>query len=67
MSNHHQHEEQEEQKSYASYYYIIGLVFGMITGGVLDVGFIWIPVGGVLGLLSAAFFANVISKSSEQG
>lgn len=65
MSNHHQHQEEEQQKSYASYYYILGLVFGLITGFVLDKGFIWVPIGGVLGLLTAAFFANVVSKSSE--
>ena len=61
----HQHHNEEEVKSYAYLYYVIGLVFGMITGAVIEKDFIWIPIGGVLGLLTAAFFANVISKSSE--
>ncbi|EHQ26929.1 hypothetical protein [Mucilaginibacter paludis] len=66
MSHQHQHQE-EEQKSYAYLYYVIGLVFGLITGFVIDKDFIWIPIGGVLGLLTAAFFANVVARSSEKG
>jgi ABC-type iron transport system FetAB permease component len=66
MSHHQQHQE-EEEKSYAYLYYVIGLVFGLITGFVIEKDFIWVPIGGVLGLLTAAFFANVVSKSSEKG
>ncbi len=66
MSHHHQHQE-EEAKSYDYLYYVIGLVFGLITGYVIDRDFIWIPIGGVLGLLTAAFFANVVARSSEKG
>lgn len=66
MSTHHQHQE-EEAKKYDYLYYVIGLVFGLITGYVIDKDFIWIPIGGVLGLLTAAFFANIMAKSSEKG
>jgi hypothetical protein len=65
--SHQQHQQQEEAKSYAYLYYVIGLVAGLYTGYVIDRDFIWIPIGGVLGLLSAAFFANVVAKSSEKG
>ncbi|MBK0380151.1 hypothetical protein [Mucilaginibacter segetis] len=57
MSNHH-----EEEKSYDYIYYLVALVCGLFTGGIVDKGFIWIPVGGVLGLLTAAFFLNVLVK-----
>ena len=67
MSHQHSHKQEEETKKYDYLYYVIGLVFGMITGFVIDKSFIWIPIGGVLGLLTAAFFANVVSKSSEKG
>ena len=67
MSHQHSHKQEEEAKKYDYLYYVIGLVFGMITGFVIDKSLIWIPIGGVLGLLTAAFFANVVSKSSEKG
>lgn len=59
------HQHKEEQKNYDYLYYVIGLVFGLITGGLLEKGFIWVPIGGALGLLTAAFFANVMARSSE--
>ncbi|WP_448701204.1 hypothetical protein ACFGVR_03670 [Mucilaginibacter sp. AW1-3] len=55
-----------EEKSYDYLYYVIGLVFGMITGSFLEKGFVWILVGGVVGLLTAAFFLNVLVKGREQ-
>jgi hypothetical protein len=66
MSHHQHHQEEEQEKSYAYLYYVIGLFFGLYTGYVIDKDFIWIPIGGVLGLLTAAFFANVVAKSSEK-
>lgn len=67
MSHHHHTHQEEEAKKYDYLYYVIGLIAGMITGFVIDKDFIWIPIGGVLGLLTAAFFANVVAKSSEKG
>lgn len=55
-----------EEKSYDYLYYVIGLVFGMITGFFIDKGFVWVPVGGVVGLLTAAFFLTVLVKGREQ-
>lgn len=60
----HQHE-QEEEKSYDFLYYIFGLVTGVFTGAILDVGMIWALVGGVLGLLSAGLFLKVLVKGRE--
>ena len=54
--------QQEEEKSYDFVYYLLGLVTGVFTGSILDVGLIWALVGGVLGLLSAGLFLNVLVK-----
>jgi hypothetical protein len=54
--------QQEEEKSYDFVYYLLGLVTGIFTGAILDVGMIWALVGGVLGLLSAGLFLNVLVK-----
>ena len=47
-------------------YYLVGLIAGMFTGGIIEKGFIWVPIGGVLGLLTAAFFLKVLVKGREQ-
>ncbi len=46
----------EEEKSYTYVYYLVALVTGLFIGAK------WIPIGGVLGLLSAAFYVNVLVK-----
>ena len=51
-----------EEKSYDYLYYLVALVTGLFVGGIIDKGLGWILVGGVLGLLSAAFFVNVMVK-----
>jgi len=56
----------EEEKSYDYLYYLVALVCGMFTGGIIDKGFIWIPIGGVVGLLTAAFFLKVLVKGREE-
>ena len=62
MTQHHT----PEEKSYDYLYYVIGLVFGLITGFFLDKSFVWVLVGGLFGLLTAAFFVNVLVKGREQ-
>jgi hypothetical protein len=54
-----------EEKSYDSYFYIIALVCGLFVGAIIGKGFIYIPVGGVLGLLTAALFLKVLVKGRE--
>ena len=61
MKHHHN----EEEKDYNYIYYLVGLISGLFTGAIIDVSFAWIAIGGVLGLLTAAFYANVLAKSSE--
>jgi hypothetical protein len=53
---------EEEEKSLDFVFYLVGLVSGLFIGAIIDKGFTWIPVGGVLGLLTAAFFVTVLVK-----
>lgn len=62
---HHQEEEKKEI-SVNSLYYVVGVVFGLLTGAVLEVGVKWIIVGGVLGLLTAVLFVTVFVRGREQ-
>ncbi|WP_295716460.1 hypothetical protein [Mucilaginibacter sp.] len=54
------HEEEKENLDYI--YYLVALVSGMFVGAIIDKGYTWIFVGGVLGLLTAAFFLNVMVR-----
>ena len=60
MKHHH-----EEEENFDYVYYLVGLACGLFTGFIIDKGFTWIPVGGVLGLLTAAFFLNVMVKDRQ--
>jgi hypothetical protein len=61
MKHHH-----EEETSYDNLYYLVALVCGLFTGAIIEKGFIWVPIGGVLGLLTAAFFLKVLVKGREE-
>ena len=61
MSNH-----EEEKDNLDFVFYIVALVSGMFVGLILDKGFTWIFVGGVLGLLTAALFLSVFVRGREQ-
>ncbi|RVU00395.1 hypothetical protein EOD41_13020 [Mucilaginibacter limnophilus] len=63
--HHHSHKKEEEARKYDYVYYLVALVCGMFVGAIVDRGLIYIPVGGVLGLLTAAFFVNVLVKGRE--
>jgi hypothetical protein len=62
MAHHHP---ESEDRQYDYLYYVIGLLSGLFTGGILDVGIIYALIGGVLGLLTAAFYLNVLVKGRE--
>ncbi len=57
-------EEKFEYQDYNWLYYVIGLVFGSLTGWAVDGHVI---IGAILGLLTGGFFQFVINKSREQG
>ncbi len=54
-----------KEKNYDYLYYVIGLGFGLLTGAFLEKGFMYVPIGGVVGLLFAAFFVKVLVKGRE--
>jgi hypothetical protein len=54
---------QEEAKDNLDYiFYLVALISGAFVGLIIDKGFTWVVVGGVLGLLTAAFFLNVLVR-----
>ena len=55
-----QHEEEEKNLDFV--FYLVGLVSGLFVGAIIDKGFTWIFVGGLLGLLTAGFFVTVLVK-----
>lgn len=66
MSHHHHSPKKEQEARSLDYiYYLVALVSGMFVGAIVDRGLVYIPVGGVLGLLTAAFFINVLVKGRE--
>jgi hypothetical protein len=54
MAHHH-----EENTSYDKYFYIAALLAGLFVGAIIGKGLVYIPVGGVLGLLSAVLFIKL--------
>ncbi|MBS1501834.1 MAG: hypothetical protein JST32_07215 [Bacteroidetes bacterium] len=61
-----EHHAKEEEKSYDYLYYVVALVCGLFTGAVVDSGYTWIFVGGILGLLMAALFLKVFVRGREE-
>ena len=59
------HQHNEEAINYDKLYYIVGLLAGLFTGAVIEKGFTWVIIGGILGLLTAALFLNVLVKGRE--
>jgi hypothetical protein len=60
----HHHKAEKENLNYI--YYLVGILSGLFTGAIIEVNCVWIIVGGILGFLTAAFFVNVLAKSSEE-
>ena len=57
MSHHH-----EEDKSYDQYFYLVAMLVGLFVGAIIERGWVYIPFGAVLGLLSAALFIKFIVR-----
>ncbi|WP_413670220.1 hypothetical protein ACEN9X_09940 [Mucilaginibacter sp. Mucisp86] len=56
----------EEKENFDYIYYLVGLVTGLFIGGIIEKGFTWIFVGGVLGLLTAAAFIAVLVRGRNE-
>jgi len=48
-----------------SWYYILALIFGILTGWVVSASVLWAIIGGVIGLLVAGFYVNVLVEKRE--
>ena len=48
-----------------SLFYILGLVFGVLTAWVISESVLWTMLGAIIGLLFAAFFVNALVKDRE--
>jgi hypothetical protein len=57
---------EEKEKSIDNLYYLVALVCGVFTGWVIDKGWVWIVVGAVLGLLTAALYLRVFVRGREE-
>ncbi len=66
MAHHHEEVEKKDEVNFNALYYLVGLLCGLFTGAILDKGYTWIFVGGVLGLLTAALFLSVFVRGREQ-
>lgn len=48
-----------------SWYYIIALIFGILTAFVITDSIAWALLGGFAGLIFALFFVNVLVEKRE--
>ena len=48
-----------------SWYYILALIFGILTAWVVSGSALWAIIGGVIGLLVAGFYVNVLVEKRE--
>lgn len=56
MTQHHE----DEKADFTNIYYLAGLFGGFFIGLILESGFIWIPIMGIVGVLFTAFFRSVL-------
>jgi len=58
-------EEHSEQKNVNRYFYLLGAVFGALTGGFTQESFLGIIIGAIIGLLVAGFFVGNLLNGRE--
>ncbi|NQX41869.1 hypothetical protein SAMN05421820_109136 [Pedobacter steynii] len=56
---------QEDNNSFDWVYYVLGLVFGILTAAIISGGFLWSVLGGIIGFIFGAIFLNAIVKGRE--
>lgn len=59
-------ENHKATKSYSSYYLIPALIAGILTGWIVTGSVGYTILGGVLGLLTAGFWMNVVMNNGEE-
>ena len=58
-------EEHSTGKNINSYFYLLGAIFGGLTGVIAQEGFLGAVIGGVAGLLFAGFFVGTLLNGRE--
>ena len=61
MAQHHH----EEETNLDYIFYLVAILSGMFVGAIIERGFIWVPIGGVFGLLTAAIFIKFLVRGRE--
>ena len=56
---------ENNSKKNNSYYFVLALIFGMLTAWVVTNSVLWVLGGAVLGLLTAGFYVNVLVEKRE--
>ena len=54
-----------ETKNNDSIYYILALIFGNLTAWVISGSVLYTILGGIIGLLFAAFYVNALVKDRD--
>lgn len=54
--------EQEKDNQNYSLFFILGAIFGVLTGWVVTESIVWAFLGAIIGLLFASFFVNALVK-----
>lgn len=57
--------QQEDNTKFDWAYYVLGLVFGILTAAIISGSFLWSILGGIIGFIFGAVFLNGIVKGRE--
>ncbi|WP_207429536.1 hypothetical protein [Pedobacter sp. SYSU D00535] len=55
----------QEKENQDGLYYILAVIFGVLTGWVVTESILWAFAGSIFGLLTAAFYVNVVVNGSK--
>lgn len=56
---------QQAEETNNSWYYILAIIFGILTALVTTGSIAWAILGAILGLLTAGFYVNVLVEKRE--
>ena len=58
-------EESSNENNITGYFYLLGAVFGGLTGGYIQENFLGVIIGVIIGVALAGFFVGVLLKGRE--
>ncbi len=65
MMEKHVEDHTNEVKNTKGIFFLLGAVFGALTGGFVQETFLATVIGAIVGLLFAAFFVSILLKGRE--